>query len=413
MNNLQRTTNILGGGTFNESAQRKLAGPFSEWRLWDTVLANGGFDFNRSDRAKLAPITVPGVVNVSPSDAELQLVGGFYGDDGLNEAFRSVWERPVYRAVDRVVEALQQHRVVGSQTLWHQGMRSGHHGVTEAGLLRLHERVPDMVIVVRTVIPEDPIERETALRGQALFADLQRRGVISATLVTDNAGPFAVRYKLDEQDKFDATAITAFLAGNAMFLRVRNLAEMTRAIGTFSPFAGLAFASRQVETVKTWVTPWRRTRAEMVRTRYGEVSLRHVLHEATLAIETVLHDRTARAIDADIDLATPCYLSMTMPITPAAKDAWEFLASELRRHLKKTYPMVVPMFASGSGTPDARYHGIWWIQASACFPLPPVLPLKITPVRRTASTLAAPIQPIVPRPGANGATPPAPEYIPQ
>ncbi len=415
MTNLQRTTNLLGGGTYNENAQRKLAGPFAELGVWPAVLTNGGFNFNRADRSKLSRLVVPGVVNVSPSDEALRAVGGFGGDDGRADTLRHIWEREVFHSVDRVVQTLQRHRVVGSQTIWHQGMRSGHHLVTEAALRRLHERVPDMLIFIRTVVPDDVIERQKALRGHALFHDLQREGIAQVTLVSDNSGPFAVRYKLDEQDKMEATAVASFAAGNAMFTRVKSLAEMGRGLGQLGPFAGLAFASRQVEAITTWMAPWRRDSDQYVRTQHGRVDLHHVLHEALLATKTVLHDRDARAIDVPIDLTVPCYLAYTMPISPTNKPAWEFLASELRRYLKQTYPSVVPMFASGQGTPDARYHGTWWIQASACFPLPSLLALlddePVLPARMADSAQARPLPSLV-LPGRNGRGASTPEYVP-
>ena len=52
------------------------------------------------------------------------------------------------------------------------------------------------------------------------------------------------------------------------------------------------------------------------------------------------------------------------------------MTNRIRSLLARDYPMGVPLFVSGGGTPDPRFTGSYWLQCSLLFPLP-VLPAPI------------------------------------
>src|SRR5262249_24438366 len=170
-----QTTNALGAGTLGYQFLPKLLRATDQLGITErTFLAVGAAEFNRAVvEGHTQPIDRAGVRNVSPSNDEIELAIGFTGSDLVAEETRAVWEPVVCGLVDRVVQQTLRSKVVGSQTLWVQGMRTGHGRPAELMLRRLKERVPDQFIVAKSVLPEDGDQRPLAATGFELFRSLK------------------------------------------------------------------------------------------------------------------------------------------------------------------------------------------------------------------------------------------------
>lgn len=372
MRNRRPITNLTGAGTLARMLVEKLLRDCTELGAIPTINVAGVAEFNRATNSEPPRLGRFGVEDVSPSPESIRTAIGFAGSDAYAELNRETWEQPANYMVDKIVRAIERRGLVGSQTLWFQGMRTGHGKPAYEMLSRLKAHVADQFVVVKSVLPEDADQRPKALIGYDLFRELQEQGTITATLLTDNSAPFAKRFSLRAQDTFELRALASLLAAEAHFPKNRSLAEVSLTMGEHGVFAGSSFCSAPVEPVKD-AFGWSLVRAfNKDLPHRGTADVQHLINVARLLITTVLTDPTARAIDEDIDLAKPVYLIFTVPLALADTEHWERFSSKLRHWLALTYPNCVPIFASGQGARDPRYIGSYWLQVSALFPLPPV-----------------------------------------
>lgn len=372
MPDIRRVTNIEGAGTLAYYFVPKIVAACDAMHATPSLSTVGVAEFNRAVNNQPLRLARPGVVDVSPAPKEIRTAIGYAGDDLFAETNRATWERLSYQMVDKVVRVTGQRRLTGSQTLWVQGLKTGHGKPAQEMLERQHERLPDGFVVVKSTLPDDADQRPKAVVGYDLFHDLHARKVVTVTILGDNSAPFAQTFKLSEQDKFEARALAALLAAQPQFGKNKSLAEIGRSLGEHSPFAGWAFCSRSLEPVKDGLG-WSLLRGlRPSLPRRGQAHIAHVAHEARIATERALTEPTARAIDEEIDLSKPLFLIFIVPLPLGERQGWEAFSNELRRWLAVTYPNAVPIFCAGEGTPDPRYSGSYWLQVSALFPLPPI-----------------------------------------
>jgi hypothetical protein len=372
MNINSQTTNALGAGTLGYKFLPKLLQATDQLGVTGrTFLTVGAAEFNRAVvEGHTQRLDRPGVRDVSPSNAEIAAAIGFTGSDFVAEQLREVWESVVCGVVDRVVQQTLRSRVAGSQTLWVQGMRTGHGKPAELLLRRLKERIPDQFIVAKSVLPEDGDQRPLAATGFDLFRRLKDDGVVAVTLLTDNDSPFAKRRTLAVQDDYEATALASFVGGLAQFAKNRAFGELGQRLGEWSSFAGWTFASQPL--VPVYEGMGRR----ILRTfgagpaRYDIADVGHLVRVAQLTTEQALADPDARALAEPVDQTVPYYIVYTLPVPADATGAWQQFSNQVRRWLSNSYPLAVPLFTAGQGTPDSRATGRSWLQASVLYPLP-------------------------------------------
>jgi hypothetical protein len=416
---LSRVTNLVGAGSLAFFVIPKILAACTQMHVTHSLNTVGFLEANRAVYNKRLRLAPPGVVDVTPSPEQIRTAIGYAGYDEFAETNRASWERLAAELVDKVVHTIEQRRLTGSQTLWVQGLRTGHAKPAEAMLSRLKEKVQDQFIVVKSTLPEDADQRPKAVGGYTLFHDLQLRKVVSVTILTDNASPFALAFKLSTQDAFEARALASVLSSLAQFGKSKGLAEVGRSLGEQGFFAGWSFRSEPLEPIKDGFG-WGLTRAFNPKLPHrGQGNVAHIVHLARIATTKSITEPTARAIDEDIDFTKPMFIVYTVPIPLAERAQWETFSNELRRWLGVTYPNAVPIFASGAGTPDPRYSGSYWLQASTLFPLPDV-PRPIREYVKPQARVSVPQMPglgggdtdILLATSVNGATPSFLNYIP-
>ena len=233
MTNSSQTTNVLGAGTLGYQFLPKLLRAADQLGVTGrTFLTVGAAEFNRGViEGHPHRLDRPGVRDVSPSNREVAHAIGFTGSDLVADETRSVWEPVVRGVIDRVVQETLRHKVVGSQTLWVQGMRTGHGRPAELMLRCLKERLPDQFIIAKSVLPEDGDQRPLAATGFELFRGLKEDGVVAVTLLTDNDSPFAKRRTLAVQDSYEVTALASYVGGLAQFAKNRAFGELGQRLG--------------------------------------------------------------------------------------------------------------------------------------------------------------------------------------
>jgi hypothetical protein len=229
-----------------------------------------------------------------------------------------------------------------------------------------------MFIVASSVMPDNFDKRENLREGHDLFVKLKDDGVVETTFLVDNLGPFARRYSLAVMDAFQSKALASLLAAQAHFSRNPSLAEVGRSLGDYAALVGMAFASRQVAVAKeVWGWPILRWGLKELPYR-GTGDLANVVLEAREATTTALTDPQALAIQETIDLGKPFYVVYTAPLSRRDAQGWGRFSNQIRTWLANTFPTAIPVFVSGNGTPDPRYTGPYWVQATVLFPMPDV-----------------------------------------
>lgn len=373
MVDLTRITNMLGAGTFPAHVEPKLLESCSELGAKRSLLTAGRVELNRTTASEPTWFGRDGVIDVSPSPADLQNALGNAGSDEIAESNRDCWERLAHGMVGKVVQAHQAAKLVDGQTLWLQGFKTGHGKPAEEMLRELKRRIPRMFIVAASTMP-DNFDKRAKLRegGHDLFVRLKDEGIVECTLLTDNLSPFARHFDLDTQDRFMLRALASLLASQVQFTRNPSLGEVGRSLGEYAALVGMAFASRSV-AVQTESAGWRLLRGLVSNLpQRGCATTGHLVQEARLATEQALHDPKALAIEEQIDLDKPCFLIYTVPLRQGDAAAWIRFSNAIRTWLANTYPTAIPLFVTGSGCPDPRYSGSYWLQVSALFPLPDV-----------------------------------------
>jgi hypothetical protein len=372
------TIHLLGAGSYPRFFYEKGVPVLRELGVTHSIATVGVAEFNlKTMTYHHFDISIPGALNITPPPIEILPAAGFATDADYARQMRQVWLRPAYAMVDKVINVNQRLRIVGAEVLWLQGMKTGHSEVAEEALRRLKSKDPSLFISTASVLPDDPHQRPQALIGYKLFEQLHHDGVAHVTYLSDNGGPFALQYKLNILDRYQAVAEASLISASAQFGRTKAFGEISKSLGKLSPFASFAFASRNIESFKDPLS-------QRVKGWFGGkkasdnlVWLDHVITEAELATETVLTDPTARAIDEAIDLKTPYFVVYTVPLAMQNGPAWDQLSNEIRRFLRTHWPSATPIFCSGQGTPHPHYSGTSWLQVSAIFPIPPVP----TPIR--------------------------------
>lgn len=367
------TIHLLGAGSYPRFFYEKAVPALRALGATHSIATVGVAEFNlKTMTYHPLDISIPGAINVTPPPIEIVPAAGFATDAAYARQLRHAWLGPTFAMVDKVVNVNQRLRSVGAEVLWLQGMRTGHSEVTGEGLPRLKSKDPSLFISTSSVLPDDPHQRPQALIGYKLFEDLHHTGTVLVTYLVDNGGPFALEYKLNVLDRYQAVAEASLISASTQFGRTKAFGEISKSLGKLSPFASFAFASRNIESFKA---PF----ARRVKLFFGgkELSknlvwLDHLINEARLATETALTERSARAIDEGFDLAVPYFLIYTIPISPQNGAAWEHISNELRRFLRADWPLATPIFCAGQGTPHPHYHGTSWLQVSAVFPIPPI-----------------------------------------
>jgi hypothetical protein len=404
MTELYRTTNILGMGTYAVHFENGLWGAFAELKAIHTILTYGRSDFNRGTASAPTAYGQDGVRDVSPHPSEILNAIGFAGSDEIARINRDLWEHVVHAMISKVVQAHSDANLRDGQTLWFQGMKTGHGQPAGAGLSDLKTRLPRNFVVVQSVISDDQDRREMAATGYDLFCGLKEQGIIESTWLLDNQSPFALAFNLEVQDRFHAKAVASVIAAQGQFSRNPSLAEVGRSLGRRSAFAGLAFASRSlvVKEVRGWSKLREATQklagnATLPVRGYGDVT--NVILEAKEATKHAIKNREAHAIDEEIDLGQQFFVVYTIPMSVRQTSAWGTIGGEIRRWLANDYPTATPIFASGPGTPDPRFSGSYWLQVSVLYPIPDV-PAPIAQILARHSSGGA-----LAATGANGSQP--------
>lgn len=375
MDSFSQTTNVIGAGTLPYLFIPKVLDATDQLGVTaSSLITVGAAEFNRSVVANHPrALARAGVRDISPPLKDLGLGIGFTGRDSVASATRDRWQRVAFDMVDSLVQETLRRDILGSQTLWIQGMRTGHGKPAESMLRRLSERIPDQIIVIKIVIPEDEDQRPLAVIGYDLYHQLQEEGVIAVTLLTDNASPFVRRFTLDTQDRYESTALASLIAGQPQFGKNRALGEIGRRLQEQGAvFAGWSFASQAM--VPTHQGLGRRIWAHLGdrSPRYDLADLGHMVRVAQLTATVALTDPDARAIAESIDAGRPHYVVFTVPMPADNTDAWQRFSNEMRRWLQAHHPNAVPVYASGQGAADPRTNATVWLQASVLFPLPAV-----------------------------------------
>ena len=148
-----------------------------------------------------------------------------------------------------------------------------------------------------------------------------------------------------------------------------------------SPFAGWAFASQPLVPVYEGVGRRILRGLGAAPARYDLGDVGHLVRVAQLTTEQALRDPDARALAEPVDQQAPYYVVYTLPLPLDDTSAWQQFSNQVRRWLSNTYPLAVPLFTAGQGTPDSRATGRSWLQASVLYPLPP-LPAPIADLLR-------------------------------
>lgn len=371
MTERERITNILGAGTYPHFFIPKLR--LANDRLGATrgVLTMGRYEFNRATAHEPTSFGQDGVKDVSPSPDEIRNAIGHAGSDEIAESNRDCWQPVSHAMMHRVLTALAEAGLVDGQTLWFQGLRTGHGVPAEEDLRELKARQPRQFIVVGTTLSEDYEKRDRLREGSDLFYRLWQEKVIEAAILVDNASLFALTHSIDMQDKFEATALASLLAAQFHFGRNPSLAEVARSLGDYGAYLGWAFASRHIVVAKE-IHWWRLLRKAVASLpQRGSAEMAQVFLEAQSATKLALTDPAAAAIEEPVNLELPFSIVYTVPL-PRVSQLWIDFSREMRRWLSNTYPKATPIFASGNGTPDHRFPGDYWVQASVLYPLPDV-----------------------------------------
>ena len=382
------TGHFWGAGSLQWFYGPKLIMALTKFGATQSLATVGALELNlRTVTEHPQNFDIPGVVNITPDVSRIRRAGGFRTDRESAMLSRPEWERVIVASADRVIRVEQKLRIRGAEALFKEGMHTGHDVPARVFLSRIHERDASLDIVASSVIPEQYAQRPKAVIGYELYHELQADGVVLVTILTDNDGPFAHAYTLDEADKFQATTEAALIGSPSIFGRNKTLAEIGRTLRPFSPFAGMAFWSRPLEG-------YRERAGDKLRRLFApKSSLRlrvdagHVVTEAMHATDAVVNEPTARAIEDGVDLALPSYAIYIVPLDPRNRDAWVSASNAIRRDLKVRYPTITPVFCPGPGVPDPRYDGDSWLQVSLIYPLPPV---------------PSPIKAFLPKPTAEG-----------
>ncbi len=398
----QRTVSILGGGTYSRGFGPTIDQAIDTLRARGVILAEGCFDFNRLTASKPTNYGRGGVRDVSPQPREILNAIGHAGSDEVAEENRTIWQRACHAMVDRVVQAYMAEQLVDGQCLWLQGERTGHRKPAEETLIAYKTRLPKHFVIAKSVLPDDFNKRERLREGHDLFVGLKDTGVVETTILTDNMSPFARTFTLDVQDKFEAKALASLIAAQAHFLKSSSLAEVGRSLGDYGAFVGMAFASRTLPIAQE-VAWWRAVRG-LVHwfPQRGSAEVENLILEAQEATKAALTDPHALAIEEHIDRERKSFFIIyTLPIPIADEQMWLTFSNRLRQWLANTYPTATPVFASGNGTPDPRFTGSYWVQASVLFPMPDV-PAPVQAILSTAASARRRTRPTPAQPSPNG-----------
>ncbi len=371
MTELQRITNVLGAGTYSNFFLPKLFGACQRLGANRAILTAGRFEFNRATASEPTDFGRDGIKDVSPSPSEILNAVGNAGNDEIAEGNRDCWEPVSHAMMHKVVQALAQAGLVDGQTLWAQGLRTGHKIPAEEALRELKARQPRQFLIVASTLPDDFDKRDRLRDGHDLFFRLWQEKVIEAALLVDNASLFARTYSLDIQDRFETTALASLLAAQFHFGRNSSLAEGARSLGDYAAYLGMTFSSRSIVVGKE--IPWWRLLRKGITwlPQRGSAPLNSVILEAQATTKLALTDPTAAAIEEPVNFDLPFTIIYTVPL-PRVNQLWIEFSREMRRWLANAYPKATPVFAAGNGTPDPRYPGDYWVQASVLYPLPDV-----------------------------------------
>lgn len=379
MSDRQRTTNLLGAGTYAQGLIPKLIADSVRLGGDASILTAGRVEMNRLTAHKRMSFAQSGIIDVSPDPHTIRNAVGYKGDVELALVNQDVWEPIVHEFVERVVRQHAANQLIDGQTIWPQGMATGHSELAAVALDELKIRLPRQSIIAMSVLPDDHTKRLKVGHGYALFVDLWNKSQIETTFLADNLSPFARRYTLDTQDAFQARAVASLIAGQSGFVRNVGISEAAHELGRYSPWVGMAFASRSI-TIEREPTGWSALRALAPRLpERGVADVSAVVLQAKEATKAAVTQPDARAIDEPVDLDKPFFLLYTVPL-PAQAALWRDFASEIRRWLGQTYPTATPFFAIGPGMPDPRYHSSYWVQVSAFYPLP-VMPAPLRAIQ--------------------------------
>lgn len=404
MSQQQRITNILGAGTFSLLFQPKLRAACDELGGTASLLTQGALDINNATFTAPTQYGKNGVKDVSPSPKKVANAIGFAGSDEIALQNRDHWYPLAYSLIDRVIQAHLQRRLVDGQGLWLMGLRTGHGQPAEEMLREFKTRLPRHYTVGMSTMPDNADKRDKLREGHDLFVRLKDEGLLETTILLDNRSPFATHFDLDVQDRYAAKALATLIAAQGQNGKNPSLAEISRSLGEYGAFVGVAMRSRSLVAGREY-PGWGLLRGLGLPSR-GFGDLDNVLLEAQEATKQVLTDPSALAIDEVIDLHKPVFVAYTIPI-PTTDKRWITFSSKLRSFLANQYPSVVPVLASGQGTPVPHRTSAYWLQASAFFPMPDV-PAPIRAIldspslkRRKPASPSAP-QAGLPSPMGNG-----------
>lgn len=389
----RRLVNLAGGGTFGRLFIPKLLAACEDLGGTAALLTAGVAEFNLATNGEPTRFNGGGVLDVSPPPQEIHNAIGNAGSAEIAEANRIYWERPAGAMVDRMVRAHLDAGISDGQTLWCQGLKTGHSLIAFEALRSLKTKMARQFIVACSVIPDDPDKRENVKVGHDLFVGLKDEGVVESTILTDNRSPLALAFTLDVQDRFVAKALASIVSGQFQFSKNPSLGEVGRSLGEYGAFVGVLCHSRTIVVAKP--TPgWKALRGAFGFPERGSTPIDNIIIEAQTATRMALTEPSSQAIEEPVDFRKPFTLVYTVPLNPSNIHGWQRLSNQIRAWLARAYPTATPVFACGNGTPDPRYDGSYWLQCSALFPMrdvpsPIQLILASENLRRRKPTLSA------------------------
>jgi hypothetical protein len=366
-----RQVNSIGGeGTLCLHLSALILDSAIDLGIGDTILDAGGPDHNRATLEQSPPLKVPKgrYLGIRPADSRESY--GYLGDPD-----RARSRQDARRAVDigansSHVQAARERDLDCPFHLWIYSVDSGHTEPSRERLEDLQVRLPHEIRLGYTVLPAEQYLRDGITRDPQFPVALKRRGLLEASVITDNRSVPVRRYGRSFQDDLVATGLGSLMAAINHFPNQRGPADVAHALGHYCALVGLGFGIRPViANPEVW---WYRP----LRNRFGWAprgggNRDDLIIQVTSAIECAIQDPDWHALDEDVDPNKQAFVAITVPLR--RRDArWRPLVAETELWLNNQHPYITPLWVSGSGVADPQLATTtpYWVQATLFYALP-------------------------------------------
>lgn len=376
-----RISHVAGAGTFALKLLPSLLDECAALGATQTIAAAGVAEFNLSTLRERPPdFARDGIVDISIKPKDIQDAIG-NSSSPLVSAQNDAHQSPQTQSmIDRLIAQKLVARVRDGQLLWLEAVLSGHTLQADRALGYLQERSPATYVTAWSVIPHDHYKRIEAPGGYERYHRLQERGVVLATVLTDNSSPLTHRpgFTLGVQDRYCTRTFAALIGAQRHFAGNPSMSEVVRALAggdsaAKNPFIGMSFASATIAPVGergAWTLLRRVPGLTFLPTR-GIGDDGNIFQVAMAATKEAIEDPAARAIEDPIDLRRTCFAVYFVPIRLDEPRRWARFSTAVRTWLANTYPTITPIFVASQGVADPRFHGAYWLQVSLLYPVSP------------------------------------------